>query len=52
MSNVLQYEYFVCWASRDHRPLGLWVIASHAQFQSAYLIRIVSIRASLFCVQM
>jgi hypothetical protein len=27
--------------------LGLWVIVSHAQSQSAYLIRIVSIRASV-----
>jgi hypothetical protein len=26
---------------------GLWVIISHAQSQSAYLIRIVSIRASV-----
>jgi hypothetical protein len=24
--------------SRDHKPLGLWVIVSHAQSQSAYLI--------------
>jgi hypothetical protein len=47
MSDVLQYEYFVCRASRDHKPLGLWVIVSHGQFQLAYLICIVSIRASI-----
>jgi hypothetical protein len=64
MSDILQYKYFVCRVSRDHKPLGFWVIISHAQSQSAYLIWIVSIRASvvitcvcvkhffLFCVQM
>jgi hypothetical protein len=61
-SDILQYEYFVCRASRDHKPLGLWVIVSHALSQSAYLIRIVNIPASfvitcvrvnhfVFCVQ-
>jgi hypothetical protein len=47
MSDVLQYEYFVCRASRDYKLLGFWVIVSHAQSQSAYLIRIVSIRANV-----
>jgi hypothetical protein len=47
MIDVLQYEYFVYQASRDDKPLGLWVIVSHAQSQLAYLIRIVSIHASV-----
>jgi hypothetical protein len=62
MSTVLPIP-FVCRASRDHKPLGMWVIVSHARSQSAYLIRVVNIRASivitcvcikhfLFCVQM
>jgi hypothetical protein len=46
-SNVLQYEHFVCRASRDHKPLGLWVIVSHAQSQLAYHICIVSVRDSV-----
>jgi hypothetical protein len=39
--------HFVCRASCDHKPLGLWLIVSHAQSQLAYLICIVSIRASI-----
>jgi hypothetical protein len=46
-SDVLQYECFVCRVSCDHKPLGVWVIISHAQSQLAYLIRVVSIRASI-----
>jgi hypothetical protein len=39
-------------SSRDHKPLRSWVIVWHAQSQSAYLIHIVSIHASvvIMCV--
>jgi hypothetical protein len=51
MSEVLQYEYYLYALSAERHVItsrsGLWVIVSHAGSQSAYLIRIVNIRASI-----
>jgi hypothetical protein len=48
MSDVLRVLYYLYALSGKCHVItscsGLWVIVSHAQSQSAYLIRIVSIR--------